>query len=95
MRDPIWDAVRYFLGMGGSFLVGRGWAGGASAAEVSAMADLIVQVGAGLVTIGMFVWTIWARWGTVAVPVAVVAEIAAVEGIKIPTVSAAGKVDKS
>lgn len=92
MRDPIWDTVRYFLGMGGSFLVGKGWAGGATAAEVSQMADTIVQVGAGLVAIGMFIWQIWARWGTKAVPIVAIAEIEAVKGIAIPTVSASGKV---
>lgn len=89
MRDPIWDSVRWLLGMGGSFLAGRGYI---TAAQASEGADLIVQTGAALFTLGMFLWALWARWGTVAVPVAAVAEIEAVKGIAIPTVSASGKV---
>lgn len=86
MRDPIWDTVRWALGMGGMFLVGRGYA---TAEQANQMADLIVQVAAASVTIGMFAWQVWVRWGTVAVPVAAVAEIEAVKQIAIPTVSSA------
>lgn len=91
MRDPIWDSVRWLLGMGGSFLAGRGYI---TAAQASEGADLIVQVAAASVTLGVFIWQIWARWGTKSVPVVAIAEIEAVKGIAIPTVSASGKVEK-
>lgn len=88
MRDPIWDTVRWALGMGGAFLVGKGYA---TAEQASQIADLIVQVAAASVTIGMFAWQVWARWGTKAVPIVAIAEIEAVKQITIPTVSASGR----
>lgn len=91
MSDQLWQTVRYFIILGGGFLVGKGWA---TTDQVAQAADLIIQIGSASAAVAAIVWGWYVTWGTKKVPITAIAEIAAVERITIPVVSSAtGKVE--
>lgn len=80
MNDTIWQTVRYVLIGGGGFLAARGKI---DASQVPQMADEVIRIGSGLVSLGAAAWGLYVKWRTVPVPEAVAARA------DVPTVSSA------
>lgn len=80
MNEQIWQTVRYLLIAGGSFLAGLGKV---PATEVGPLADMVIQVGSGLVALASALWGLYVKAGTVAVPEPVAVRM------DMPTVSSA------
>lgn len=78
--DILWQALRYLMIVGGSFLVAKGYL---TAEQVTTVANEVVTIVGGIATVAPIAWGLWVRWHTRAVPAATAARS------DVPTVSAA------
>ena len=85
MNDQLWQAIRYFLIAGGSYLAGRGHI---PIEGVAPLADLAIQVASGAVALASALWGLYVRWNTRTVTAATA------DRADVPTVSmVTGKVN--
>lgn len=66
MNDQIWQSVRYVLIGGGAFLAGRGKI---DPAQVVPLADQIITIGSGAVSLAAAAWGLYVKFRTATVPV--------------------------
>lgn len=65
MTDQVWQSVRYVLIGGGAFLAGRGKI---DPAQVAPLADQIITIGSGAVSLAAAIWGLYVKWQTATVP---------------------------
>ncbi len=70
MNDQFWQTVRYVLIGGGGFLAGRGKI---DPAQVAPIADQIITIGSGAVSLAAAAWGLYVKWQTATVPAATAA----------------------
>ncbi|SFM00900.1 hypothetical protein SAMN03159423_4890 [Bradyrhizobium sp. NFR13] len=80
MTDQFWQTLRYILIGIGMFLAGRGII---PAEHVATLVDSIINIGPGLVALGVAIWGLVVKKGTATVPASTAARP------DVPTVSAA------
>ena len=80
MNETVWQTLRYVLIGGGAFLAGRGKI---DPAQVAPMADQIISILSGAVSLGAAAWGFYVKFRTVAVPAATGARV------DVPTISPA------
>ena len=82
-NDAVWDGIRGGLIALGSAAAASGYAG-ISQDQVAPLVDNIMTVGGAAIAVGSFLWLIYTKFRTVAVPVDVV--IASQENPRVPTI---------
>jgi hypothetical protein len=70
VNDQVWQTIRYVLIGGGGFLAGRGKI---DPTQVVPLADQIITIGSGAVSLGAAVWGLYVKWRTATVPAATAA----------------------